>query len=140
MKENNFNTEIIVYPGSGGTNEETHIAVSEYFNFGICAGTQQGENFYGYGKYQLGRYFLKSEDTFEDFKGYVTSCEEKGTPLILGSHSGSAEWSSDEWNTEFVEQCIDYLIQQDYTFVTATQLCKMIEPLFDNYYIYSNKL
>ena len=126
-----FCPEILVYPGSGGIYEDTHIVVSRYFNFGILAGPNSTKiDLFSSGKYGIPRHFLKVNDGIEDFKKYVANCETLHTPIILGTHSATAEWN-DEWDTEFVENCIDYLIENGYTFLTATELCKTVEPIFN---------
>lgn len=142
LNELGFCPKVLVYPGGGGETEETRIAVSRYFDFGIQAGHSAPTDFYMKGKYRIDRYFMETDATDDNFdsdlkafKNYVQQCAEVKHPVILGSHSATADWS--KWNTNFVKACVQYLLDEGYTFMTATELCEALKPAYDFVSIYT---
>ena len=127
MTSNNFPTNVFVYPGGGGQYyQAARRAVSRYYGIGVCANHKtpttpiDNDN-----PFMFERFFiLKTDSDMSDFKSYISACGSVYKIPILGTHSSNgAEFDSDD-----VAAKIQYLLDNNYTAITANEFYRTIYP------------
>ena len=132
MIENGFTAKCLVYPGAGGYDSPARREVSQYFQFAFVAGYNLPTTPCKGNRYYIDRFFMQaqSDPNKTSFIAYVNACENSGRMPILASHSAVESWNT-EWDDTYMAECIQYMIDEGYTFVTASQAMEITRGMYD---------